>query len=98
MPYGIWHHNGGFQTKDQAGGRRPHGQSTGYYYICQHSFKRDTYNSLMIAAHNDLEVKVGNIMEKVMTTLGSEFGKDAGKTAVIARASYGIKPAGKLSC
>ena len=83
MPYGIWHHNGGFQTKDQAGGRRPHGQSTGYYYICQHSFKRDTYNSLM---------------EKVMTTLGSEFGKDAGKTAVIARASYGIKPAGKLSC
>ena len=59
--------------------------------------------ALMIAALNDLEVKSGNILnayvqapvtEKVWTTLGPEFGKDAGKTAVIVRALYGLKSAG----
>ena len=58
--------------------------------------------ALMIAGLNDLEVKSGNILnayiqapvtEKVWTTLGLEFGKDAKKTAVIVRALYGIKSA-----
>ena len=58
---------------------------------------------LMIAALNDLEVKLGNILnayvqapvtKKVWTTLGPEFGKDTGKTAVIFRALYGLKSAG----
>ena len=57
----------------------------------------------MIAALNVLEVKLGNILnayvqapvtEKVWTTLGREFDKDAGKTAVIISALYGIKSAG----
>ena len=48
----------------------------------------------MIAALNDLEVKLGNILnayvqapvtEKVWTTLGSKFSKDTRKTAVIVR-------------
>ena len=50
--------------------------------------------ALMIAALNDLEVKLGNILnayvqapvtEKVWTTLCPVFGKDARKTAVIIR-------------
>ena len=59
--------------------------------------------ALMIAALNDLEVKSGAILnayvqatvtQKVWITLGPEFGKDAGKTAVIVRALYGLKSAG----
>ena len=58
---------------------------------------------LMIAALNDLEVKSGYILnayvkapvtEKVWTTLGPEFGKDSGKTALIVRALYGLKAGG----
>jgi hypothetical protein len=52
---------------------------------------------------NDLEVKVGNVLnayitapvkEKVWTILGPKFGHDSGKTAVIVHASYGLKRAG----
>jgi hypothetical protein len=59
--------------------------------------------ALTIAALNDLEVKVGDvlntyiispIMEKVWTVLGPEFGHDAGKSAIIVRALYGLKSAG----
>jgi len=48
-----------------------------------------------MAALNDLEVKVGDVLnayitapitKKVWTVLGPEFGIDAGKTAVIVRA------------
>ena len=55
--------------------------------------------ALMIAALNDHEVKLGDILhanvqvlviEKVWTTLGPEFGKDNRKTAVIVRALYGL--------
>ena len=57
----------------------------------------------MIATLNDLEVKLSDILnvyiqapvtEKVWTTLGPEFGKNARKTAVIVRALYGLKSAG----
>ena len=59
--------------------------------------------ALKIAALNDLEVKSGNILnayvqapvtEKVWTTLGPEFDKDATKTAVIVGALYGLKSTG----
>ena len=57
----------------------------------------------MIVALNDLEVTLGNILnasvqtpvtEKVWITLSPEFGKDAGKTAVIVRILCGLKSAG----
>ena len=59
--------------------------------------------ALMIATLNDLEVKLGNILnayiqapikEKVWTALGLEFCRDAGKTTVIVRALYGLQSAG----
>jgi len=59
--------------------------------------------ALMLAALNDLQVKAGNVLnayitapckEKVWTTLGPEFGPEAGKNALIVRALYGLKSAG----
>ena len=59
--------------------------------------------ALMIATLNDLEVKLGNILnayvqapvaEKVWTTLSSEFSKDTRKNAVIVRALHGLKSVG----
>jgi hypothetical protein len=52
---------------------------------------------------NDLDVKMddidiayltASITEKVWTVLGSEFGDDAGKRALIVRTLYGLKSAG----
>jgi hypothetical protein len=64
--------------------------------------------ALTMAALNDLEVKASNVQNaylpapcerKIYTTLGSEFGPDQGKTAIIARALYGLKSAGgSFSC
>ncbi len=57
----------------------------------------------MLAALNDLQVKVGNVLnayittpvkEKVWTMLGPEFCQDAGKSAIIVCALYGLKSAG----
>ncbi len=59
--------------------------------------------AFLVAALNDLKVKVGVILiayftapktKKVRTVLGPEFGIDAGKSAIIARALYGLKSAG----
>ena len=59
--------------------------------------------TLMIAALNDLQVKTGDVLnayitaqvtERVWTTLGPEWGPDAGKRALIVRALYGLKSAG----
>ena len=59
--------------------------------------------ALMISAHNDLDVKSGDILngyvqapvtEKVWAILGPELSKDARKIAVIVRALYGLKLAG----
>ena len=59
--------------------------------------------ALMLAALNDLEVKAGDvlnayltaqILEKIWTTLGPEWGPDAGKRAILVRALYGLKSAG----
>ncbi len=58
--------------------------------------------ALTFVSLNDLEVKVGDVLnayitapvkEKVWTTPGPEFGLDSGKSAVIVRALYGLKSA-----
>ena len=60
--------------------------------------------ALTMAALHDLEVKASDIQnayltapctEKIYTTLGKEFGPDAGKTAIVVRALYGLKAAGQ---
>ena len=57
----------------------------------------------MIAALNDLEVKVGNVLnayitapitKKVWTMLGPEFGPNQGRSDVIVGALYGLHSAG----
>jgi hypothetical protein len=59
--------------------------------------------ALTLAALNDLKVKATDILnayisapkkEKVWCALGSEFGFDAGKSAINVRALYGLKSAG----
>ena len=59
--------------------------------------------ALTIAALNDIEIKVGDVLnayitapitEKVWIILGPEFGHNSGKTAIIVRALYGLKSAG----
>ncbi len=59
--------------------------------------------ALTIAAHNDLKVKAADILnayisapikEKVWCALGPDFGPDAGKSAIIVRALYGLKSTG----
>ncbi len=59
--------------------------------------------ALTIASLNDLEVKVGDVLnayntapvkEKVWTILGLKFGHDSGRSAIIVRALYGHKSAG----
>ena len=55
----------------------------------------------LIATFYDLEIKSSDILnacvqapvtEKVWTMLGPQFSKDAGRTAVIVRALYSLKP------
>ncbi len=59
--------------------------------------------TLLIAALNDLNVKVEDVFnayitdpitKKVWTVLRPEFGIDAGKSAIIVSALYGLKSAG----
>jgi hypothetical protein len=61
--------------------------------------------AFLIAALNDLNVKVGNVLnayitalisKKVWTVLGPEFGIDAHKSAIIVHALYGLKSAGAV--
>ena len=60
--------------------------------------------ALTVAALHDLEVKSADIQnayltapcaEKIWTTLGPEFGPDAGKKAIVVRALYGLPGAGQ---
>jgi len=61
--------------------------------------------ALMIAALNNLEVKVGDVLnayltasnsERIWTVLGPEWGPDKGNRAILVRALYGLKSAGAL--
>ena len=63
--------------------------------------------ALTIAALNELEGKIGDVLnayitvpitEKVWTILGPEFRPDAGKSALMVRALYGLKSAGAAFC
>ncbi len=63
--------------------------------------------NLLMAALNDLEVKIGDVLnayvtapvtEKIWTVLGPEFGPDAGKNAIIVRALYGLKSSDAAFC
>jgi hypothetical protein len=70
-------------------------------------FRETVCIALLLAALNDLNVKVGDalnayitapITKKVWTVLGPEFGIDAGKSAIIVRTLYGLKSAGAAFC
>ena len=59
--------------------------------------------ALTIATLDDLQVKCGDVlnayitapvMELIWTTLGTDFGYDQGKTAIVFRALYGLKSSG----
>ncbi len=59
--------------------------------------------ALTIASLNDLEVKVGDVLnayitapvkEKVWTILGPKFGHDTGRSAIIVHALYGLNSSG----
>ena len=59
--------------------------------------------ALTVAALNEVEVKCGDVenayitapcSERIWTTLGAEFGADAGKRAILVRALYGLKSSG----
>jgi hypothetical protein len=63
--------------------------------------------ALLMAALNDLNIEVGDflnayitapITEKVWTVLIPEFGINAGKSAIIVRALYGLKSTGAAFC
>ncbi len=63
--------------------------------------------ALIMAALNDLNVKVGDVLnayitapitKNVWTVLGPEFSSDAGKSAIIVCALYGLKSAGAAFC
>ncbi len=63
--------------------------------------------AFLMAALNDLHVKVGDVLnayitapitEKVWAFLGPEFSIDAGKSAIIVHALYGLKSAGAAFC
>ncbi len=58
--------------------------------------------ALTLAGLNDLQVEVSDIenayitapcSEKIWTVLGPDFGSDAGKSAIVVRALYGLKSA-----
>ncbi len=80
-----------------AGGHRTEAPATLTYASV---VSRETVRlALTIAALNDFEVKVGDVLnayitapvkEKVWTVLGPEFGPDAGRSAIIVRALYGL--------
>ncbi len=63
--------------------------------------------AFLMAALNDLNVKVGDVLnayitapmtEKVRTVLGPEFGIDTSKSAIIVCTLYGLKSAGAAFC
>ncbi len=84
-----------------AGGHRTEAPATIIYASV---VSRETVHlALTIASLNDLEVKVGDVLnasittpvkEKVWTVLGPEFGHDTGKSAIIVHALYRLKSAG----
>ena len=93
------------KTRLVAGGHKTDAPSTITYASI---VSRETVQiAFLMAALNDLEVKVGDVLnayvtapvtEKVWTILGPEFGPDAGKNAIIVHALYGLKSSGAAFC
>ena len=86
--------------KGLACGRKPHDQKLSTVMYASVLSKEAVRIASMIAAFNNLEVKLDDIlsayiratvMEKVWSTLSSYLGKDARKTAMTVRALYGLK-------
>ena len=86
-----------------ANSRRPYDQYTGCYYLVQCGHKRTCAHALTMAALHHLEVKAADVLntyvmatnwETTWTVLGPEFGYDAGKSATIVKAIYGLKSTG----
>eukprot|EP00804_Cyclotella_cryptica_P004627 CCRYP_006943-RA/>CCRYP_006943-RA protein AED:0.44 eAED:0.44 QI:0/0/0/1/0/0/2/0/122 len=54
--------------------------------------------ALLVAAFNDVDIWVVDVLNayitKIWTTLGKEFGDDCGKKAIVVRALYGLKSSG----
>ena len=72
-------------------------------HIAYHQSSQTNKSLLTVATLKGLKVKCCDVMyayiqapvtEKIWTTLGSEFGQDAGKKAIIVRAIYGLKSSG----
>jgi hypothetical protein len=73
-----------------------------------YAVSRETVHiALLMAALNDLNVKVGDVLntfitapitKKVRTVLGPEFSSDTSKSAIIVHALYGLKSAGAAFC
>ena len=103
VSYDFRHQNGGLQEKGEAGGRG-HMTETPKTLTYTSVVSRETVRiALMVAALNDLEVKTSDVQnayltapcaEVIHTTLGTEFGEDEGKTAIIVRALYSLASAG----
>jgi hypothetical protein len=87
------------------GGNRTKAQATITY--ASNVSHETVYIALFMAALNDLQVKIGDVLngyitvpitKKVWTVLGPKFGSDAGKSAIIMCALYGLKSAGAAVC
>ncbi len=89
--------------KSLTSGWWPSDPSPSNHHLCQCRYRETVHLALTFASLNDLEVKVGNVLnayittpvkEEVWTILGPKFGHDSGKSAVIVRALYGLKSTG----
>ena len=84
-------------------GRRPYDPYMGHYHLFQCGHQRNMCIALTTVALHDLEVKAADVLnaymmepnhEKIWTVVGPEFGDNAGRSAVIVRALYGLKSVG----
>ena len=103
MSYDFRHQNGGLQEKGEAGGRGTHDRDTEDTHLCKRCVPRDgmdrTYGGCPQQSGGQ-DIRVQNIYLTapcagvIRTMLGTEFGEDEGKTAIIVRALYGLATAG----
>ena len=100
MPY-VFDNKMKIFRQGQACGRRPHDEGTSNCFTCYCYVERDHQNSFDGCCPQRSWGKVRwyiNVQEPVTkmvwATLGTEFGMDTCKTAVVVRALFGLKSAG----